>query len=73
MPKRKPERRCRICGCTDARGCPEGCGWDEDDPLPDWLCTVCAAFKRELEGYVLAASRVSAASLARLLKEVADV
>lgn len=29
-------RRCRICGCTDAHGCPEGCEWVEWD-----LCSSC--------------------------------
>lgn len=30
------ERTCRVCGCTDAWGCPEGCYWVEDD-----LCSSC--------------------------------
>jgi hypothetical protein len=33
----RPERRCRICGCTDDDPCPEGCYWVEDD-----LCSACA-------------------------------
>jgi hypothetical protein len=33
-------RACRVCGCTDARACDEGCGWT-DSPEP--LCTACAA------------------------------
>ena len=28
---------CRVCGCTDTCGCPEGCSWAEPD-----LCSVCA-------------------------------
>ena len=32
---REPE--CRVCGCTSARGCPEGCIWVESD-----LCSRCA-------------------------------
>ena len=32
----KVERRCRVCGCTDECGCPEGCWWIEDD-----LCSSC--------------------------------
>lgn len=28
---------CRECGCTDARGCLEGCWWVEPD-----LCSSCA-------------------------------
>lgn len=36
MPK-KPERSCRVCGCTDARACqPFGCYWVEED-----LCSAC--------------------------------
>jgi len=28
---------CRVCGCTDEYGCPEGCWWVEPD-----LCSSCA-------------------------------
>lgn len=31
-----PERACRVCGCTDEQGCPEGCTWVEED-----LCSRC--------------------------------
>lgn len=30
--------KCRACGCTDARGCDEGCAWVEPD-----LCSACVA------------------------------
>lgn len=30
--------RCIVCGCTDAFGCPEGCGWADVDHT---ICTVC--------------------------------
>lgn len=30
-------RRCRACGCTQNRACPEGCSWTEPD-----LCSACA-------------------------------
>jgi len=30
-------RRCRVCGCTDAEPCEEGCEWVEAD-----LCSACA-------------------------------
>lgn len=30
------ERRCKVCGCTDAHACPEGCHWVEAD-----LCSSC--------------------------------
>ena len=33
---------CRVCGCTDDRGCPGGCYWVEDD-----LCSQCAEFLEE--------------------------
>lgn len=29
-------RECRVCGCTDEEGCPEGCYWVEPD-----LCSNC--------------------------------
>lgn len=32
----KFERTCRVCGCTDAHGCPNGCFWVDDD-----LCSNC--------------------------------
>ncbi len=28
--------RCRVCGCTDEHGCPDGCFWVQDD-----LCSSC--------------------------------
>ena len=31
-------RVCRACRCSQEDGCPEGCGWSEDD-----LCTACKA------------------------------
>lgn len=31
-----PDRACRACGCTDERGCAEGCWWIESD-----LCSSC--------------------------------
>jgi hypothetical protein len=29
---------CVVCGCTDERGCPEGCFWVNRD---NTLCSVC--------------------------------
>ncbi len=35
--KPKPkERKCRVCGCTNERGCPGGCWWVGPD-----LCSSC--------------------------------
>lgn len=31
-----PERKCRVCGCTDIAACPGGCYWVEED-----LCSAC--------------------------------
>ncbi len=31
------KRTCRICGCTDERGCPGGCFWVDED-----LCSECS-------------------------------
>ncbi len=31
-------RRCRRCGCTDARGCADGCEWADED-----LCSLCVS------------------------------
>ncbi len=30
------ERKCRVCGCTDLKACPENCYWVEND-----LCSKC--------------------------------
>lgn len=35
-PAEPAERSCRVCGCTDAWGCDEGCEWVEAD-----LCSAC--------------------------------
>lgn len=29
-------QKCRVCGCTNLRGCPEGCCWIAED-----LCSEC--------------------------------
>jgi len=33
------EPTCRVCGCTQDRACPGGCGWETADRD---LCTACA-------------------------------
>ena len=40
--------RCRVCGCTDERGCPGGCCWVEDPEAGD-LCSACAERQGLLE------------------------
>jgi hypothetical protein len=37
--KRRKERTCRRCGCTQERGCPGGCDWVMDLDL----CTECVS------------------------------
>jgi hypothetical protein len=32
-----PDGECRVCGCTNERGCPGGCIWAEPN-----LCSRCA-------------------------------
>jgi hypothetical protein len=63
------EPKCRICGCTQDRACPAGCGWDYKDPEGADICTVCSAFKLELGNYLEACDGVTAASLRRLLEQ----
>lgn len=41
MARRRKVPTCRLCDCTDAHGCPEGCYWVEPD-----LCSVCARMLR---------------------------
>lgn len=61
--------KCRICHCTQERACPAGCGWAAEKGPDVDICTVCAAFRAEMDEYVSQANRVTGASLARLLKE----
>jgi hypothetical protein len=39
------EQICRVCGCTQENGCPEGCWWVEPD-----LCSSCAERIKEEGG-----------------------
>ena len=39
---------CRICGCTDARGCATGCAW------ADWAHTICSRCARNMSVVALA-------------------
>jgi hypothetical protein len=36
---------CRYCGCTEARACPEGCEWADEDQT---ICTACQELALEL-------------------------
>lgn len=63
--KRPREPKCRICGCTQNRGCPAGCDWAEAN-----LCTVCADFARLIEQYIENVWHVSETSIRRLYREV---
>ncbi len=35
---------CRVCGCTDLYGCPDGCWWVEPD-----LCSQCDGMDDPIE------------------------
>jgi len=37
LPKPKPGT-CKLCGCWDAKACPGGCSWVDEDHT---LCTAC--------------------------------
>ena len=39
-----PDRACRVCGCTQDHGCPEGCSWVEWD-----LCSQCVGKETECQ------------------------
>lgn len=39
-------RECRMCSCTDEKGCPEGCWWVEDD-----LCSRCEPKAKALDEF----------------------
>ncbi len=34
-----PSGTCRVCGCTDAQACPDGCSWVDAQRT---LCSACA-------------------------------
>lgn len=38
-------QKCRVCGCTEKRACPGGCGWVEWD-----LCSGCAGSRDKAGG-----------------------
>lgn len=42
LPVDDGDRACRVCGCTDRHGCPQGCWWVEAD-----LCSACAEAANE--------------------------
>lgn len=62
--RRVREPSCRICGCTQERGCPAGCEWA--DPS---LWSVCDKFAEAIANYIEDAWNVSAASIRRLYHE----
>lgn len=42
------EERCRMCGCTEDRACPDGCHWVEDPMGLGPLCSACEPGERQL-------------------------
>lgn len=36
---------CRVCGCTDAQACPDGCWWVDAD---ETVCSSCGGSKADL-------------------------
>jgi hypothetical protein len=42
--------RCRLCGCTEERACPGGCGWVLAPKQMGHLCSACAAFDMRPSG-----------------------
>jgi hypothetical protein len=61
--------KCRICGCTDDRGCPAGCCWADTQCT---LCSVCALAIEVLKDYRENCLTFSGASIARLAREVSS-
>jgi hypothetical protein len=54
--------RCRVCGCTQERACPGGCGWARGEGN---LCTICAAAAEALREWHENSLRGSRAALLR--------
>ena len=52
--------RCRVCGCTEADGCPEGCSWVDDD-----LCSICASAAEAIAAWIYGARRANKTALWR--------
>lgn len=53
--------RCRVCGCTQADGCPSGCGWVAGEDL----CTGCDKAANALSQWLNGARRANKAALWR--------
>lgn len=60
----KPERKCRVCGCTDDKSCEEGCHWVEKD-----LCSACADKEERKPGLYLQDGRGPFESVQEALDE----
>lgn len=52
--------RCRVCGCTQADGCPGGCEWVDDD-----LCSVCSDAADALAAWIYGTRRANKTGLWR--------
>lgn len=52
--------RCRVCGCTEADGCPEGCERVDDD-----LCSVCGTAADALAAWIYGVRRANKTGLWR--------
>lgn len=64
---------CVVCGCTQERGCPGGCGWVSLRVLTELncdgpLCTICAEMVRNLARYGDDVHRFRLAPLMRAVK-----
>ncbi len=42
LPPSPAERTCIFCRCTESRGCPAGCAWQDLEDGSNWgVCTFC--------------------------------
>lgn len=74
-PGNKQRMACVVCGCTQERGCPGGCGWVSLRELVRLncegpLCTICGEMVARLAVYSMDAYRFRLAPLLRAAKAV---
>lgn len=75
-PGNKNRMACVVCGCTQERGCPGGCGWSSLKTLTQLncdgpLCTICADVVHHLAMYADIVHRFRVAPLLRAVNDAA--
>ncbi len=66
----KSQQKCRVCGCTQNRACPEGCWWVEED-----LCSACdiIVIKKKVVTYVTSKQMITKYNPEVLAEELPNI